>query len=519
MPAAAGPANALGPRPQDELVPAGLGLCPDPGSRLLAGGTVLVGGSPIRVLRLTPSGARHVAGWWSGTPVSDHPRARTLARRLLDTGIAHPVPGGGNWGPGDVTVVVPVRDRPAELARCLAGLSGGAWGGRPPGPTQAPMPRVIVVDDASADPAATARIASGAGARVLYRSVNGGPGAARNTGLAAADTPLVAFLDSDCVPGPGWLDALLPHFADPALGAVAPRIVPDEPGRTWLARYEGASSTLDMGARASIVRPRSRVPYVPGAALVVRRAAAGAGFAETTRVGEDVDFVWRLAASGWRVRYEPAAAMRHQHRVRLREWFGRRKDYGTSAAILESRHPGTVRPLYLSAWTAAAWLAAAAGRPAAGAAVTGAGVALLARRLAQVTGEDWPAARTAWRLASRLAGGGMVAAGRPLGSAISRTWWPLALPVAVAVRRLRWPLAALVVAPPLLDWLDRRPPLDPARYIAARLLDDIGYSLGVWQGCAEQRTVRPLLPKVGSRHLDTPRANSAGTMMSSGDRS
>jgi mycofactocin system glycosyltransferase len=381
------------------------------------------------------------------------------------------------------------------------------------------MPRVIVVDDASGDPAATARIAAGAGVRVLHRSVNGGPGAARNTGLAVADTPLVAFLDSDCVPGPGWLDALLPHFADPAVGAVAPRIVPDEPGRTWLARYEGASSTLDMGARASIVRPRSRVPYVPGAALVVRRAAAGAGFAETMRVGEDVDFVWRLAASGWRVRYEPAAAMRHRHRVRLREWFGRRKDYGTSAATLESRHPGAVRPLYLSAWTASAWLAAAAGRPAAGAAVTAAGVALLARRLARVTDEDWPAARTAWQLAARLAGGGMVAAGRPLGSAISRTWWPAALPAAVAVRRMRWPLAALVLAPPLLDWLDRRPPLDPARYVAARLLDDIGYSLGVWQSCAERRTIRPLLPQLGSRHLDMPRAKSAGTMMSSGDRS
>ena len=504
---AAAPAGALGPGPEDELAPAGLGLRPDPGSRLLAGGTVLVGGSPVRVLRLTPSGARQVTGWWSGTPVPDGPRARALARRLLDTGIAHPVPSGAAWGPADVTVVIPVRDRQAELTRCLAGLAA--------------MPRVVVVDDCSVDPAATARVASGAGARILRRSVNGGPGAARNTGLAAADTPLVAFLDSDCVPGPGWLDALLPHFADPAVGAAAPRIVPDEPGRTWLARYEGASSTLDMGARASIVRPGSHVPYVPGAALVVRRAAAGTGFAETMRVGEDVDFVWRLAASGWRVRYEPAAAMRHQHRVRLRAWFGRRKDYGTSAAMLELRHPGTVRPLYLSAWTAWAWLAAAAGRPAAGAAFTGAGVALLARRLARVTGEDWlqPTAQTAWPLAARLAGGGTVAAARPLGTAVSRTWWPVALPAAMAVRRMRWPLAALVLAPPLLDWLDRRPPLDPARYVAARLLDDIGYSLGVWQGCAVRRTVRPLLPQLGSRHLDTPRANSAGTMMSSGDRS
>jgi hypothetical protein len=93
------------------------------------------------------------------------------------------------------------------------------------------------------------------------------------------------------------------------------------------------------------------------------------------------------------------------------------------------------------------------------------------------------------------------------------------LPAAVAVRRLRLPLAALVLAPPLLDWLDRRPPLDPARYVAARLLDDIAYSLGVWQGCAERRTIRPLLPRLGSRHLDMPRAKSAGTMMSSTDRS
>ncbi len=498
----------MGPGPDGELAPAGLRLRPDPGSRLLAGGTLLVGGSPVRVLRLTPSGARVVAGWWSGTPVPDNPRARALARRLLDTGIAHPVPlADGSYDPGQVTVVVPVRDRHAELARCLAGLTD--------------LPRVIVVDDGSADAAAIARVAARSGARVLRREVNGGPGAARNIGLAAAQTPLVAFLDSDCVPGPGWLDRLLPHFADPSVGAVAPRIAPAEAGLTWLARYEGASSTLDMGARASIVRPGSRVPYVPGAALVVRKDAAGAGFAEDMRVGEDVDFVWRLAAFGWRVRYEPDAVVPHQHRVRLGPWFARRKDYGTSAAALELRHPGAVRPLRVSGWTALAWLAALSGRPVAGAAVTAAGTALLARRLARLTGEPWPgpAARTAWALAARLVGGGTFAAGRPLGSAMSRTWWPVALPAAVAVRRARLPLAALVLAPPLLDWLDRRPPLDPARYVTARLLDDLAYSLGVWQGCAQRRTIRPLLPVLAGRHLDRPWLKSAGTMMSSGDRS
>ena len=474
-----------------DLVPAGFRLSPDPGSRMLAGGAVLVGGYPARVLRLTPAGARSIQGWFAGTAVPGGRKARVLARRLLDTGMAHPArrgqPSAATPGPEQVTVVIPVRDRHAELAQCLAGLAGAT--------------RVLVVDDGSRDPGGVRDVAEAAGASVVQRPVNGGPAAARNTGLAAAGTPLVAFLDSDCVPRPGWLDELLPHFADPAVAAVAPRIVPHEEGRGWLARYEGASSTLDMGQRPSIVRPGSRVPYVPGAALVVRAAAAGGGFAEDMQVGEDVDFVWRLNDTGWRVRYEPAATMGHQHRVRLRAWLARRRDYGTSAAGLELRHPGTVRPLYASAWTAAAWLAAAAGRPEAGVAVTATASALLARRLAALTGEGWPwpARSAAWRLAARLAGGGTLRAALPLGSAISRAWWPLAVPAAVAMPRLRVPLAALVITPAVLDWVDRRPPLDPARYVTARLLDDVGYSIGVWQGCVRRRTVRPLMPMISTR--------------------
>jgi mycofactocin system glycosyltransferase len=457
-----------------EVVPAGFRLRADPGLRVLADGTVLAGGSPVRVLRLAAAGKAAVAGWFAGEPAADSLAARRLARRLLDTGMAHPVVTGGP-APDEVTVVIPVRDRQAELTRCLAGLGGL---------------RVIVVDDASADAAATAEVVSRADATLIRREVNGGPAAARNTGLAAATTPLVAFLDSDCVPEPGWLDGLLPHFTDPAVGAVAPRIVPHEPGRSWLARYEGASSTLDMGKRPSIVRPGARVPYVPGAAIVVMRKAAGTGFDEDMTVGEDVDFAWRLGEAGWRVRYEPAAMMAHQHRVRLRAWLRRRRDYGTSAAALESRHPGAVRPLYVSGWTAASWLAVAAGRLDVAAGLTGAATGLLARRLAAVAGPE------AVPLAARLAGGGTVGSIRPIGSAITRTWLPLAVPAALAFRRLRVPLAVAVLTPPLLDWLDRRPPLDPVRYTAARLLDDAGYGAGVWQGCLRRGTIRPLLPRL-----------------------
>ena len=387
------------------------------------------------------------------------------------------------------------------------------------------LPHVIVVDDASADPLAIKRIAAEHGAAVVHRPVNGGPGAARNTGLNAADTDIVAFLDSDCVPRPGWLAKLLPHLADPAVGAVAPRIVPHENGTGWLARYEGASSTLDMGARPSIVRPGARVPYVPGAALVVRRTAAGDGFRDGMYVGEDVDFVWRMNAAGWRVRYEPGAVMGHDHRVTFRAWFSRRADYGTSAAALEELHPGAVRPLYASWWTAGAWAAALSGRPVTAAALTATATALLARRLSRVTGERWPlparprttAASTCVLSSAEAATGGhprgrhrLGTGGAPGRRRNARRRPPARqchvpdlvagrVPAALAVKKLRLPVAALILAPPLLDWADRKPPLDPARYVAARLLDDVAYSLGVWQGCLARRTIRPLLPVIGGR--------------------
>ena len=43
----------------------------------------------------------------------------------------------------------------------------------------------------------------------------------KNHGVTAAKGALVAFLDSDAIPEPGWLNALLEPFADPAVQAVA----------------------------------------------------------------------------------------------------------------------------------------------------------------------------------------------------------------------------------------------------------------------------------------------------------
>ncbi|MER7986132.1 mycofactocin biosynthesis glycosyltransferase MftF [Streptomyces noursei] len=461
-------------------LPADFRLRPDPGLGVLRDGRVLLGGTPFRLMRLTEHAVPVIGSWLDGKPVGKRRSAGLLGRRLVQAGMMHPVPPPDAPRPS-VTVVVPVRDRAEELARCLAGLSDG--------------PEVIVVDDGSARPGAVADVARAAGARLVRRPVNGGPAAARNTGLAHATTELVAFVDSDCLPRPGWVEALLPHFADPAVAAVAPRIVADRPGPGLLATYEADCSALDMGPRESIVRPGSTVPYVPSAALIVRRTAVDRAFDETLRVGEDVDLVWRLAAAGHHIRYDPSVAVAHQHRTRPRHWLAQRVHYGTSAAPLAARHPGTLPAASMAGWSAAAWALALARRPLVGALVTAGTTALLARKLSA-----W--CDTPWRTAARLSAGGTLRAGEQLGRTLSRAWWPLALPLAAAVPRLRLPLAAAAVTAPLFTYWRVRPTTPIVPWTAIRLADDVAYSLGVWEGCVRHRTTEPLRPALWWRSAD-----------------
>ncbi len=427
-------------------------------------GALLVGGSPLRLLRLGRAGTRLLDRWIDGEPVGTATAARTLARRLVDAGLAHPEPPAGPR-PEEVTLVVPVKDDPEGLRAVLDATRDTGFAER------------LVVDDGSRVPVD--------GARVRHERP-AGPAAARNAGWRSARTPFVAFLDADTRPGPDWLAPLLAHLGDDTVVAAAPR-VRGVPGDGALAAYEADRGGLDLGARPAPVRPLSRVGYVPAAALVVRTAALRAvdGFDPALRFGEDVDLVWRLREHG-SVRYEPASVVRHEPRARAGAWLRQRFEYGTSAAPLARRHPGLLHPARLSGWSAAAWALAAAGRPYSGAAVAAVTTALLPRKL---RGRGILVTESL-----RLAALGHLGAGRILAEAVRRAWWPLALPT----RRGRAVLAAALLpalVPAVVDavrgrHVDRRL---PARLLL-RLADDLAYGAGVWAGCARHRTAAPLLP-------------------------
>ena len=101
----------------------------------------------------------------------------------------------------------------------------------------------------------------------------------------------------------------------------------------------------------------------PGGGAGCAPGCAGRRVDEQLAVGEDVDLVWRLHGGGWRVRYKPAALVRHDHRVAVSQWARRKFDYGASAAPLALRHPGSVPPAVTSAVALAPLLFLRARRP------------------------------------------------------------------------------------------------------------------------------------------------------------
>ncbi|TXN31363.1 mycofactocin biosynthesis glycosyltransferase MftF [Lacisediminihabitans profunda] len=448
------------------------------------GGRALIGGAPTRVLYLTPAAVGMIE---DRVLTVTSAATAALADRLLETGIADPVVDRlPRADESRLTVVVPVHGRPAALDRLLASLG--------------PNARVVVVDDCSPAPEPIAAVVVAHGAELVRLEANLGPAGARNAGLARVTTEFVAFIDDDVVVEPGALSTMLGHFADPRVALVGPRILgtTDEEHSNWIGRYEQARSSLDLGRHPGIVRPRAPVSWLPGACLVARVSAIGEGFAPGLRVAEDVDLVWRLAELGWRVRFEPAASVRHEHRVTLVDWLSRKAFYGTGAQALAARHPRSIAPVVLAPWSVGVILALLAQRrwsiPVA-LGISAVAAARIARRLGR---SEHPARDGVW-----LVSNGVVAALAQGAALLLRHWWPLAAVGCLVSRRMRRAVLVAAIADAALEYrrtdarLEAR--IDPLRFGLARRLDDLAYGAGVWLGAIRGRSFAPLRPDIRVR--------------------
>jgi mycofactocin system glycosyltransferase len=439
-------------------------------------GELLVGGSPLRALRLSARAQEYVDG--DRVVVRDCGSAE-VAARLLDGNLADPDPDGVDVDPWKISVVVPVRDRPEQLDRCLASL--------------APL-ACVVVDDASRDRAAVAAVAARHGATLLPLDHNLGPAGARNAGLARVRTPYVAFVDSDVEVAAAELLGLARHFADERVALVGPLVrgVSRAAHPRWFERYDEAASSLDLGRRGARVRPGAEVAWLPGACLVGRvdRLRGVGGFDDRMRVGEDVDMVWRLVADGATVRYAPERVAHHDTRSTLWGWLGRKFVYGTGGAALAARHGDASAPAILSVTTAVGAAALLLRRR------WSTPVALLAvaRSARSLHGQVPAARRHGVPLSVDVAARGLVWGVRQESALLLRHWWPATLVAATASRSVRRAVATAFVVDAAIAATEPSD-LPVLEVVAGRRLDDLAYGLGLWVGAVRAGSARCLLPR------------------------
>lgn len=431
-------------------------------------GSGLLAGSPLTYFTVTDAGARILDAIEKDEALPAQHAA--LTNRLLAVGAIHPIyetP----VNPDDITVVIPAfikdlqaRERLQTLVDSLAG------------------PRIIVVDDCSP----TAFTIDGA--EVLRLIENAGPAAARNAGLHIVSTTFTAFVDDDASVTTEQLCALAAQLSDATVSAVAPRVssCADE---SLIAEYETLHSPLDLGINPAVVRPLSRVSYVPAAVLITRTSVIKEmhGFDAGMRLGEDVDLIWRLVESGHTVRYDPSIVCQHTPRFSIGAFMRQRWGYGRSAASLDKRHKFTASPLRANIVMLIPAIALLLG-------YVYLAVALLPLMMAWF---HFSLRRTGLKtsIRTKLTVTGWFSTVRLLSSAIMRAWWPVVLIAGQFSLRIG---AAFVFSAfvPAMHGLLRRKPRHTFGYIALRILDPMAYGAGVWAGAYRERSIRCLLPVV-----------------------
>lgn len=247
----------------------------------------------------------------------------------------------------EASVIVCTRNRSASLAEACEAILAIDF------PTD--RWEMIVVDNMSTDD--TLAVAQALAekypdlVRVLQESEIG-LSAARNAGVRAARGEVIAFIDDDAFPEPGWLQALVDVFDRgdvlAAGGPVEPLFQGDLPD--WFdERYMPYITVWDKGPE---VQTLTYNEYPRGANLAFHREVFERFGLFSTHLGrkgknllscEELELCLRIERSGGKILYVPGARIRHltvAERVTC-DWLLKRfAAQGRSEAIIDWQHAG-----------------------------------------------------------------------------------------------------------------------------------------------------------------------------------
>ncbi len=237
--------------------------------------------------------------------------------------------------PPEASVVVPTRDRPAALARCIDALERQ---------TVADAIEVLVVDDSSRDGAAVVEAVGRSPRARLVLAQGRGPAAARNRGADEARGKTLLFVDDDCEPADDWAESLIAAVAARA-DAAAGRTVNAHPED----RLSEASQTIANYLHDWSTRTEGQAAFAASNNLAcTSEAFRRVRFDEAFPVaaGEDRDWCARLIQAGFTLVSEPSAVVAHHQDLTFQRFLRQQVNYGRGAYLFRSRHgsPWRVAP-------------------------------------------------------------------------------------------------------------------------------------------------------------------------------
>jgi glycosyltransferase involved in cell wall biosynthesis len=238
-------------------------------------------------------------------------------------------------------IIIPTRNRPEPLQRCLRSLAGQSF--REFG--------IVVVDDHSDEPleAAVAEVVATADfaitPTVLRMSTPSGPSAARNAGVAASQARYVIFLDDDIVADRHLVaihlsEVRLAEDADVPIVTRGPFVEPPDWSPTAWNLWEARMATRGTNA---LVRGDYTMTWrqfhTGNNCMPTDLFRAVGGFDESFKRLEDDEFGLRIHEEGCEFRFLPSALAWHYSNRTLEAWLAIPRGYAHYTVLMDRRYP------------------------------------------------------------------------------------------------------------------------------------------------------------------------------------
>lgn len=190
-----------------------------------------------------------------------------------------------------------------------------------------PHARAVVADNGSTDDSVAWMRTHHSDVELLVLPRNYGFANGYNVALQSVEADLYVLLNSDVRVTPEWVEAILPLFDDPRVGAVQPKVRAEAAPDTF--EYAGAAGgMLDVlgypfcrGRVFEHTEPdrgqyddRTEIFWATGAAFFCRAElfhALGGFEPEYFAHAEEIDLCWRMKRAGFKIMVEPSSVVYH----------------------------------------------------------------------------------------------------------------------------------------------------------------------------------------------------------------